>query len=412
MRETTITTGEAVAAFAALGEVLREAAAGIGTGSDGSNGTGSDGSNGTGSGTTGSRTGSGNSSGTGSGTTGSGSSSGTGSSGSSSGTGSSHTPSLLAAHLSQLASAVHHSNPWFTPGNVRLALSATGSILTAEKLTHWLSAYPLEGQRRKPATVGVVMAGNIPLVGFHDMLCVLITGNRLQARLSSRDELLMRAVAETLTTIEPRFESMIEITTGRLGRFDTVIATGSNNTSRYFEYYFRNVPSIIRHNRNSIAIIDGTESDRELELLGDDIFTYFGLGCRNVSKIWLPEGYDPASLPPHWQHQSSLRSHYKYDVNYTHQTAVMAVNRERFTDGGFVLLKESSSLTPPMSVVSYEYYPPGHHQPWNDEIAGERVQCVAGHGHLPFGSTQRPELWDYADNVDTIAFLLKKTWGQ
>lgn len=309
-----------------------------------------------------------------------------------------------AGRLSSLADTLFLSNAWFTPENVRRALSAVGNALTREKIDRWLSAYPGIQEEHEPLTVGVVMAGNIPMVGFHDLLCVLITGNRLQARLSTKDEILMRAVAGALAEIEPEFGPVTELTTERLRGFGRVIATGSNNTSRYFEYYFRNVPSIIRRNRNSIAILDGTESDSELELLGDDIFAYFGLGCRNVSKLWLPEGYDPASLLPRWERFEVLRSHYKYDVNYDHHRAVMIVNREQFTDGRFVLLKEASSLTPPMAVVNYEFYAPGTAPEMNPGM----LQCIAGHGHLPFGSTQQPELWDYADNTDTISFLLKK----
>lgn len=312
-----------------------------------------------------------------------------------------------AGRFSALADTLYLSNPWFTPENVRRALSATGNTLTEENLTRWLSAYPWLQEDHDQVTAGVVMAGNIPMVGFHDLLCVLMTGNRLQARLSSKDELLMRAVADTLAEIEPEYNRLVTLTTDRLKGFDRVIATGSNNTSRYFEYYFRNVPSIIRRNRNSIAIIDGTESDLELEMLGDDIFSYFGLGCRNVSKLYLPRGYDPASLLPRWERFESLRSHYRYTVNYDHNRAVMIVNREHFTDGRFVLMRESASLTPPMAVVHYEFYAPGAHPEITPEISSGLLQCIAGHGHLPFGTTQQPELWNYADNIDTISFLLK-----
>ena len=202
-----------------------------------------------------------------------------------------------AGRFGSLIDTLHLSNPWFTPDNVRRAVSSIGNILTAEKLHRWLSAYPELNDGHKSGTVGVVMAGNIPLVGFHDLLCVLIAGNRLQAKLSTKDEHLMRAVADTLISLEPAFKDYIQLTTGNLSGFDAVIATGSNNTSRYFEYYFRDIPSVIRHNRNSIAILDGTETADELTLLGDDIFTYFGLGCRNVSKLYMPEGYDVTLLP-------------------------------------------------------------------------------------------------------------------
>lgn len=313
-----------------------------------------------------------------------------------------------AGPFSHLADNIFASNPWFTPENVRLALRSAGSTLTSENLSRWLSRYADIDKDHEPLNVGVVMAGNIPLVGFHDLLCVLITGNTIQAKLSARDELLMRAVADTLISAQPGFASYIDLTTDRLTRFDTVIATGSNNTSRYFEYYFRNIPSIIRHNRNSIAILDGTETDSELALLGDDIFSYFGLGCRNVSKLYLPAGYDVESLPGYWMKYEPLSGHYKYSVNYDHNKAVMIVNREKFTDGGFVLLKQDSSFTPPMAVVHYEFYSAPGAPEKETEQQKNRLQCVAGHGHLPFGSTQQPELWDYADDIDTIRFLLKK----
>jgi hypothetical protein len=314
--------------------------------------------------------------------------------------------------FNHLAETIHQSNAWFTPANIRLSLASLGTVLSREKLSAWLERYPEILATSGPASVGVVMAGNIPLVGFHDLLCVLITGNRLKARLSTRDEPLMKAVAATLTAIEPGFIPFIDLTTDRLTGFDRVIATGSNNTSRYFEYYFRKVPSIIRRNRNSIAVIDGTETAGELELLAGDIFSYFGLGCRNVSKLYLPQGYDPATLLQHWMRFESLRSHYKYAVNYDHNKAVMIINREQFTDGGFVILKESSSLTPPMAVVHYEYYSPVKGPDLSGELAGHRLQCITGHGYLPFGTTQQPELWDYADNIDTISFLLKKNNAQ
>ncbi len=312
-----------------------------------------------------------------------------------------------AGSFAQLIDSVHLSNPWFTPENVRLALSSLGNALAPEKLDRWLSAYPELNAEHDTATVGVVMAGNIPLTGFHDLLCVLITGNRLQARLSSKDDLLIRAVTQTLTDIEPAFKPFIQLTSDRLMEFDMVIATGSNNTSRYFEYYFRNTPSIIRRNRNSMAIIDGTETDRELALLGDDIFPYFGLGCRNVSKLFVPEGYDVTALPRHWGRYASLLSHYKYAVNLDHNRAVMTVNREPFADGGFILLRKSASLTPPLGVLHYEFYDDPAVPLREAEAHRDALQCVAGHGHLSFGTTQQPELWDYADNIDTVRFVLK-----
>ncbi|MCU0378325.1 MAG: hypothetical protein MUC78_08695, partial [Bacteroidales bacterium] len=314
----------------------------------------------------------------------------------------------LAGKLSGLVGAAHLSNPWFTPENVTLSLRSVGETLTRETLTRWLSGYPDTRVEYKALTVGVVMAGNIPMAGFHDFLCVLITGNRLHARLSTKDEIMMQAVAETLLAIEPRFSDKIHLTSEKLTGFDIVIATGSNNSSRYFDYYFRNIPSIIRRNRNSIAVIDGSETDEELVLLGNDIFSYFGLGCRNVSKLFLPDGYDIIPMAAHWASWKRLREHHKYAVNYDHNKAVMIVNRESFTDTGFSLLRNDSSFTPPMAVVNYEYYNDIRNVNSTLESHKNLIQCVAGHGRLPFGKSQQPELWDYADNIDTIEFILKK----
>lgn len=313
-----------------------------------------------------------------------------------------------AMRFAQLIDGLYTSNPWFTPDNVRLAVSSIADVLTTEKLHRWLSAYPDMAEQHEPHVVGVVMAGNIPMAGFHDFLCVLVTGNRIQARLSTKDELLMRTIASTLTDIEPAFKPFIGLTTDRLKGFDMVIATGSDNTSRYFEYYFREKPSIIRRNRNSMAILDGTETAAELGLLGDDIFSYFGLGCRNVSNIRIPAGYDVAALPSSWEKYGSLLSHHKYAVNYDHNKAVAIINREPFIDTGFIIMKESSSLMAPMAVLNYEYYDDPFAVVNEAKKHGDTLQCVAGHGHLPFGTTQKPELWDYADNIDTIRFLQKK----
>lgn len=299
------------------------------------------------------------------------------------------------------------SNPWFTPDNVRTAVGNTGKMISGDNLLKWVSAYPEIRNEHKPARIGVVMAGNIPLVGFHDFLSVLVTGNILNGKLSSKDELLMKAVASTLMLIEPEFTDYIDLTTERIKGFDGVIATGSDNTSRYFEYYFRGYPSLIRHNRNSIAILDGRESAEELKQLGKDIFTYFGLGCRNISKLYLPEGYKPETLAGYWKDYEKLRSHHKYAVNYDHNKAVMIVNRQSFTDTGFILLRNDLSLTPPMAVLNYEFYASAEKLKEDLSPLSERIQCVAGHGHLAFGQAQEPNLWDYADEVDTIKFLVK-----
>jgi hypothetical protein len=311
------------------------------------------------------------------------------------------------AIFSSLIETLEGTNPWFTPVNVRMAVKATGEMISDENILKWLSRYPDIGKPHDPARIGVVMAGNIPLVGLHDFLSVLITGNTVNGKLSSKDEQLMRAVAGTLIKIEPAFLDSIDLTTGKITDFKGVIATGSDNTSRYFEYYFRDYPSVIRHNRNSIAVLDGNETDKELTLLARDIFTYFGLGCRNVSKLYVPEGFDVNRLAVCWNEYESLRSHHKYAANYDHNKAVFIVNRQPFTDTGYVLLRQDGSLTPPMAVLNYEFYSSPEVLKSQIQALSERIQCIAGHGYTAFGEAQFPNLWDYADEVDTITFLLK-----
>ena len=313
-----------------------------------------------------------------------------------------------AAGLNEIIDRQHLSNPWFTPENVRTAIASIAAELTSGSLTEWTSHYPDLQSENSPFTAGVIMAGNIPLVGFHDFLSVLISGNRLTAKTSSKDSELIVKIAEILCAIEPRFSGMIVFTEGFLKNFDVVIATGSNNSSRYFEYYFGRYPHIIRKNRNSIAIIDGNETEAELTGLGSDIFLYFGLGCRNVSKIYIPEGFDIRSLIPFWQSFSAIVNHNKYANNYDFSKAVYLVNREKFLDTGYLLLKEEKGLSSPVAVIYYDYYKslPALHA--ETEELKDKIQCIVGHHHLPFGKAQLPHLWDYADGIDTLEFLSKK----
>ncbi len=310
--------------------------------------------------------------------------------------------------LSELIEKQQFKNPWFTPANVRLAVSAIAGELDYDRLSHWCSAYPALDNKIPPAGVGVVMAGNIPLAGFHDFLCILISGNRIIAKKSSKDPDLIELIADIVISLNPAFSTMISLTEDRISDFDMVIATGSDNSARYFEYYFGKYPHIIRRNRNSIAIIDGTENTGELRELGNDVFSYFGLGCRNVSKICLPAGYDIGNITSEWDCFSQTGNHSKYAGNYNFHKAVFLVNREEFMDTGFLLLKEDDSLSSPVSVLNYSYYDSGEElQSWIS-VRRNKIQCIAGHGHVPFGRSQMPVLWDYADGLDTIQFLLKK----
>jgi hypothetical protein len=301
-----------------------------------------------------------------------------------------------------------HKNHWFTPGNVRFALESIAAELTEENLLRWTSAYPVLKEDMKPVNVGLIFAGNIPLAGFHDFLTVLISGNRVMAKTSSKDPDLISWIGETLTGINPEFSSYIEFTTGILRGFDAVIATGSNNSSRYFEYYFSKYPHIIRKNRNSIAILGGDETSSELTALGEDIFTYFGLGCRNVSKIYVPEDYDVSELEKFWKRWSHVKDHSAWANNYDYNKAIYLVNRQKFHDAEFLLMRENQHLASPVSVLHYEYYSNAADVDRETERLKENIQCIAGRNHIPFGRTQMPHLWEYADGKDTLEFLLKK----
>lgn len=315
---------------------------------------------------------------------------------------------IRAADADTLISECPVRNPWFTTENVRYAMGANAHELTEAKLSEWLSAYPQIYKTREPRTVAVVMAGNIPLVGFHDFLTVLISGNRLLAKPSSKDAGLTEYIAGILIRINPLFADRISFAENELNGFDAVIATGSDNSARYFEYYFGKYPHVIRKNRNSVGVISGNESEEELRLLGNDVFRYFGLGCRNVTKLFLPRGYDHERLVSSWSGFSSLLNHNKYANNYDFSKAVFMVNREEFTDGGFFILKPGKELTVPVSVVHYEHYDSESALEHILEADRDRIQCIAGRRHIPFGNSQSPQLWDYADGIDTLDFLLKK----
>ena len=299
-------------------------------------------------------------------------------------------------------------NAWFTPANVRMAIKAIADELTFENLKKWTDAYPAINEDLNSITVGVIMAGNIPLVGFHDFLSVLISGNNILAKTSSKDAELILHLVEILCSINKGFSKKTRFTDGFLSGFDAVIATGSDNSSRYFEYYFGKYPHIIRKNRNSIAIIDSNETDRELENLGTDIFSYFGLGCRNVSKIYLPEGYDVLSLIKSWTKYSDTILHCKYANNYDYNKAIYLVNKEEFLDSGYLLLRQSTELSSPVSVLYYEFYNSNEQLSLQMDKLRERIQCITGRNYVPYGKSQFPKLWDYADNIDTLDFLLKK----
>lgn len=310
--------------------------------------------------------------------------------------------------IEQLIINQQSKNPWFTPENVKMAVKDIADELTYENLTKWTNNYPSLDSVGIGFNVGVIMAGNIPLVGFHDFLSVLISGNNLIAKTSSKDPELIVYISDILCNINRGFRKRIAFTEGILEGFDAVIATGSDNSSRYFDYYFGKYPNIIRKNRNSVAILNGSETEEELSLLGSDIFSYFGLGCRNVSKIYLPVDYDITKMTLNWNDYSMITNHHKYANNYDYNKAIFLVNRDDFIDTGYVLLKENKSISSPVAVIYFEYYKASDNVYKEIEKNRGKIQCIVSKKEIPFGMAQRPHLWDYADGKDTVDFLLKK----
>jgi hypothetical protein len=299
-------------------------------------------------------------------------------------------------------------NGWYTPENVKFAIQSWATALTEENLDQWLSAYQIK--ELNPKNIGLILAGNIPLVGFHDFLSVLISGHNVVIKTSSNDQFLLPFLTKYLIAIEPKLAQNISFVEGKLENFDAVIATGSNNTARYFEYYFKDKPSIIRKNRNSVAVLNGKETKEQLVALGEDIFRYFGLGCRNVSKLFVPKGYTfDAFFEAIFEYQDII--HYeKYANNYDYNKAVFLMSNFKLLDNGFLTIKEDDSYSSPISSVFYEYYDSIEEIQIRLESESEKIQCIVSNNlienRIAFGQTQRPNLWDYADNVDTISFLL------
>jgi hypothetical protein len=305
-------------------------------------------------------------------------------------------------HLSQ------SHNGWFTPEQVYYCVRNWGNALTEDNLNCWISNYNFPST--SPKTVGLILAGNIPLVGFHDFLSVLISGHKVLVKTSSHDQHLIQFLAKYLISIAPEIENYIAFTDDKLENFDAVIATGSNNTARYFEYYFKNKPCIIRKNRNSVAVLDGTETLEELELLGEDIFRYFGLGCRNVSKLFVPQDYDFQLFFKAIYKYKDVIYYQKYSNNYDYNKAVFLMSNFKLLDNEFLTLKEDSSYASPISSVFYEHYSDIEVLKTQLQNDAEQLQCIVSKAEIknsiPFGQTQQPKLWDYADNVDTLAFLI------
>ncbi len=308
----------------------------------------------------------------------------------------------------EIEAAVHY-NGWFTKNNVRFSLQQWQLALTEDNLSAWLKNYDIN--TKGPKTIGLILAGNVPLVGFHDVLSVLVTGHNVLIKYSSNDQRLLPLLLEKLKAINSKYNERIKTAKDQLKGFDAVIATGSNNTSRYFNYYFKNVPSIIRKNRHSVAILTGEESPEQIQLLANDIFRYYGLGCRNVSKLLVPEGYNFNTFFENIMNWSEVINDNKYANNYDYNKAVYLMSGANMLDNNFVLLKEDKGFSSPIGVLFQDSYK--NLEELEEILAEEKdnLQCLVSNNlqphHIYFGETQHPKLWDYADNIDTVEFLLK-----
>lgn len=310
--------------------------------------------------------------------------------------------------LSNTIQQAYRANAWFVPENSLRALKSVTCWLESDALQRWIQAYDgLNQSHNDLKTIGLVMAGNIPMVGFHDLLCVLVSGNKAQVKLSSDDGVLIPFLLNVLFDVSQQFRSLVQIGY-KFQQIDAVIATGSNNSARYFDFYFGKYPHIIRKNRNSIAVLTGHEKDAELSALGDDVFSYFGLGCRNVSKMLVPEGYN---FDRFFQcievYGDRLMQHNKYMNNYDYHRALFLLNNEPFLTNNFLSLRQSAVLSTPVSVLHYDFY--HDEEDLLRKIAADEnhIQCKVGGKYLPFGTSQQPGLADYADGADTLEFLIR-----
>ena len=313
------------------------------------------------------------------------------------------------AAFENLFARAYEQNSWFTPANLTYACQTWAKTLTEENISQWLSAYDLRAI--KPKRVLIVMAGNVPLVGFHDLLCVLASGHQAVVKLSSDDKVLLPHFADYLKEIAPKIGARIEFTEERTANFDAVIATGSNNTARYFEYYFGNKPHIIRKNRHSVAVLTGEETQQQLFALGRDIFQYYGLGCRSVSKLFVPEDYNFDLFFKAIYPYKDLIEEQKYANNYDYNKAVYLMSLFKLLENGFLILKEDTHYGSPIATLFYEYYTDINQLKARLAADAEQLQCVVSSGfsnsEVPFGTTQQPALWDYADGVDPREFLIE-----
>ncbi len=295
-------------------------------------------------------------------------------------------------------------NKWFTEEFVNLSFKNISSqFLDSEKLKAWINHYHID-DNISPKKIGIVMAGNIPLVGFHDFLSVFITGHHQHIKLSEKDEVLLTHFIEKMCEWNPKVANVVKISS-LLKDCDAYIATGSNNSARYFNYYFGKYPSIIRNNKTSVALLTGNETIEELTALADDVHIYFGLGCRNVTKLFVPKDYDFVPLLNTFRKYNYFADHTKYKNNYDYNLALLIMNNKFYMTNESIILVENENIFSAVSELHYSYYE-NENIVLNELDKEENIQCIVGKNHLPFGSTHSPGLFDYADGIDTMQFLL------
>lgn len=319
-----------------------------------------------------------------------------------------HLQNLSPEERAMLIQRAADSNAWFDERNVTHALNGIIALLDEQPLRKWLAQYEMASMH--PKRIGVIMAGNIPLVGFHDVLCVLLSGHLLHAKLSSDDPFLTKWLLQKMTALEPALAAQIQYVE-MLKDVDAVIATGSDNTSRYFAHYFAQKPHIIRRNRTSIGILNGQEKPEELKALGQDILQYYGLGCRNVSKVFVPEEYGFARFFEAIEDLQEVLYHHKYHNNYDYNKSILLVNMVPHLDNGFLTVTRNADLVSPISVLYYDTYTGPSDLTQKISASKDKIQCIVSSGawypgSIPFGQAQCPAVSDYADGVDTMEFLL------
>lgn len=317
---------------------------------------------------------------------------------------------LDATKLQQLKNKAFKENTWFTNENIDLALKGVISYLDQSQLISWLEGYSIK--LKKQVDVGIIMAGNIPLVGFHDFLCVIMSGNSALVKISSKDSVITKFLFEKLIEVDFNMNNQFR-SVNKLNKASAVIATGSDNSARYFNHYYKDCPRLIRKNRTSVAIIKGDETPEQLEKLGDDIFQYFGLGCRNISKLYVPMGYDIRAAMGNFQGYKHLIDHTSYSNNYLYNKTKFLMKDFNFIDTGFLLVVKNKDLVSPISVLFYEEYLDKNELNIILNREAPRIQCIISdegwyNNSIPFGSSQLPKVWDYPDNVDTMRFLIDK----